>query len=455
MKRDIVKALVAWKEAPQRKPLLLRGARQTGKTYTLKEFGREHYSQVHYFNFEKSTELDGFFRRNLDPARIVAELSIYGRKEIRPETDLVVFDEIQASPAALGSLKYFQEEAPRYQVAAAGSLLGIALSGAKSFPVGKVDFLDLYPMSFAEFLEAVGEVRYRDLLDQKLELTPLAEAFHQDLLSLLRRYYFVGGMPEAVQCHSEGKNLEEVRRIQRSIITAYMLDFAKHAPTHDVPKLALIWDSIPVHLARENRKFVFSAVHPSARARDYEDAIVWLETTGLIHRSFAVETATPPLRGQADRKCFKVYALDIGLLGALADTPPETVVRPEALSAGYTGAFAENYVAQQMAAHGGLPLHYWRSRGGKAEVDFLCEAGGSIYPLEVKAGINPKSKSLKSFADQFHPPLLARSTMLNLKQDGRILNIPLYAISELSRWLRLAVLSPKPPGCGQDGGPPA
>jgi len=441
MKRDILRNLAAWKESPGRKPLLLRGARQTGKTYILKEFGRAQYRQVHYFNFEKGKELDGFFQRDLDPARIVAELSIYGRQDVRPETDLIVFDEVQASPAALSSLKYFQEEAAPYHVAAAGSLLGIALSGARSFPVGKVDFLDLYPMSFAEFLEAIGEVRYRGLLEQKQELAPLAEAFHQDLLGLLRRYYFVGGMPEAVQCYCNGKNLDDVRRVQRSIIEAYALDFAKHAPPHDVPKLSLIWESIPVHLARENRKFVFSALHPSARSRGYEDAIIWLETTGLIHRSFAVETATPPLKGQADRRCFKIYALDIGLLGALADTPPEMVVRPEALSSRYTGAFAENYVAQQMAAHGGLPLHYWRSRGGKAEVDFLCEFGGAVYPLEVKAGVNPKSKSLKSFADQFHPPLLARSTLLNLKQDGRVLNIPLYAIADLPRWLRLAATS--------------
>ncbi|MBI4025295.1 MAG: ATP-binding protein [Verrucomicrobia bacterium] len=438
MKRDIFQHLIAWKESPRRKPLLVRGARQVGKTYILKEFGRNQYDQVHYFNFEKSADLGGFFRRDLNPNRIVAELSIYGKRDIRPASDLIIFDEIQASPAALSSLKYFQEEAGQYHVAGAGSLLGIALSGSRSFPVGKVDFLDLHPMGFAEFLEAVGESRYRQLLEQKQDLAPLAEAFHQDFISLLRRYYFVGGMPEAVQCHCDGKGFEDVRRIQRHIIDAYTLDFAKHAPTHDVPKLSLIWESIPGHLARENKKFIFSAIQPSARARDYENAIVWLEKTGLIHRSFAVEMVRPPLKGQADPKCFKVYALDVGLLGALAETPTEIVAKTEALFAGYAGAFAENYVAQQLAAQGGPPLYYWRSRGGKAEVDFLCEVGGAVYPLEVKAGLNPKSKSLKSFDDQFHPPLLGRSTLLNLKLDGRILNAPLYAVAETPRLLRLA-----------------
>ena len=432
MKRDAYQGLVSWKASERRKPLLLRGARQTGKTYLLQEFGRKEYDQVHYFNFEERPQLGQFFEKNLDPRRILSDLAIYSKSEIRPERDLIIFDEIQTSNAALNSLKYFQEKAPEYHLAAAGSLLGVKLSSPGSFPVGKVNFLDLHPLTFLEFLDALGESRYRKILEETEDLRPYAEPFHEELIDLLHQYYFVGGMPEAVKCYAEKRNPEEVRQIHREVIDSYVLDFAKHAPTSDIPKLSLIWNSLPAHLARENRKFIFRAVKKGARAREYENALGWLEDAGLIHRSCAVQKSQFPLKHYADRNCFKVYVLDIGLLGAMAQTPATAIVERYRLFEEYKGALAENYVAQELiACLGSRELYYWRSAGGKAEIDFLIELEDHIYPLEVKSGVNPRSRSLASYASQFTPQFVIRSSLLNLKQDAKTRNLPLYAISLL------------------------
>ena len=435
MKRDAYERLLTWKGAAGRKPLLLRGARQTGKTYLLRAFGRERYAAAHYFNFEQTPDLASLFQRDLDPARIIRDLSIFAGARILPEGSLIVFDEIQACNAALNSLKYFAEDAPQYHVAAAGSLLGVALSTPRSFPVGKVDFVDLHPMTFLEFLDALGEGRYRRVVEDQAVLAPFPEAFHHALTDLLRAYYYVGGMPDVVGHYAANRDVAAVRSVQQAILDAYVLDFAKHAPAREVARIIAVWDSLPRHLARENRKFIFSAIQPSARARDYEDAIVWLEGAGLILRAFGVETARMPLRGYADRRSFKVFALDVGLLGALAGTAPQLLVHGDRLFAEYRGTLVENYVAQQLAAAAAGELHYWRSSGGKAEVDFLLEQEGEVVPLEVKAGVNPRSKSLRSFDSQFAPPLLVRSTLLNLKRDARVLNIPLYALPNGLRFI--------------------
>jgi uncharacterized protein len=432
MKRDLYRKLLDWKSNPRRKPLLLQGARQTGKTFILKAFGRNEYENVMYCNFEEDPSLGQFFERDLDPERIIKELSIYYDVEIRPGTDLVVFDEIQMSSRALNALKYFEEKRKDIHIAAAGSLLGVKLSSPGSFPVGKVNFLHLFPMNFMEFLDSMGESRYRQLIEKVSEPIPLSEAFHLHLTDLLRQYYFVGGMPEAVNHFAETAKVREVREIHEEIIKSYTLDFAKHAPTSDIPKLTLLWDSIPIHLAKENKKFTFSAVKKSARAREYENALTWLEDAGLVHRAVATRSAKSPLSHYADRGCFKIYALDVGLLGAMSRSAVELMVRGDRLFNEYDGAFVENFVAQQLIAHFGQPLHYWRSKGGKAELDFLCEFSGRIYPLEVKAGINPRSKSLRSYDMQFSPPVLARATLLNIKKDGKILNLPLYSLSLLS-----------------------
>ena len=410
----------------------MQGARQTGKTFILKAFGRNEYENVMYCNFEEDTGLDGFFQRDLNPDRILADLSIYYDVKIRPAADLVIFDEIQASNRALNALKYFDEKRPDIHIVAAGSLLGVKLSAPGSFPVGKVNFLHLFPMTFMEFLDGMGESRYRRLLENVSEPIPLSEAFHIHLIDLLRQYYFVGGMPEAVRHFAESADGRETRLIQEEIIKSYVLDFAKHAPSSDIPKLTLLWDSIPKHLAKENKKFVFSAVKKSARAREYENALVWLEDAGLIYRATATGTIKHPLGHYADRGCFKIYALDIGLLGAMSRVPVDMLAGGDRLFNEYEGAFVENFVAEQLMAHYQQPLYYWRSKGGKAELDFLCEFSGRICPFEVKAGINPRSKSLRSYDMQFSPPVLARSTLLNFKKDGKILNLPLYAISQLS-----------------------
>ncbi len=435
MKRDAYKELLTWSDAPGRKPLLMRGARQTGKTYLLRAFGRERYAASHYFNFEQTPALASLFERDLDPMRIVRDLSVFAGERIVPGGSLLILDEIQACNAALNSLKYFAEDAPQYHVAAAGSLLGVALSTPRSFPVGKVDFVDLHPMTFLEFLDAVGAGRYRKLIEEHPVPAPFPEAFHTVLVDLLRAYYFVGGMPEAVARYAANREAAEVRTVQQAILDAYVLDFAKHAPAREVARIIAVWDSLPGHLARENKKFMFSAIRPSARARDYEDAVVWLEGAGLILRAFGVETARLPLRGYAERRSFKVYALDVGLLGALAGAAPQLLVHGNRLFAEYRGALVENYVAQQLAAEAAGDLHYWRSSGGKAEVDFLLERSGEVVPLEVKSGVNPRSKSLRSFDSQFAPPLLVRSTLLNLKCDARVLNIPLYSVPDALRFV--------------------
>ena len=439
MKRDVYQKLIEWKASKRRKPLLLKGARQTGKTYILKEFGYNEYQNVHYFNFEEDSRLKYFFKDNLNPTRIIADLSVYCKQEIKPKQDLIVFDEIQSANSALNSLKYFQEQANDFHIAAAGSLLGVKLSFPGSFPVGKVNFIDIHPLTFLEFLEALGESGYRRILESINAFNPLAVPLHEELIKFLRKYYFVGGMPEAVKHYVDTNNALEVREIHKEIINSYALDFAKHTPASDIPKLSLIWDSIPSYLAKENKKFIFSALKRGARAREYENAIIWLKDAGLIHRACAVETSGVPLRAYADQSCFKVYYLDVGLLGAMAKIEVDTIAYGSHLFRAYGGAFVENYVAQQLVSVMDCDLYYWRSKGEKAELDFLCEFKGNVFPLEVKAGINPRSKSLNSYDNQFAPQYLIRTTLLNLKKDGKICNIPLYLVAGLGKFLEAAV----------------
>lgn len=428
MERDIYRKLLEWKSAPGRKPLLLRGARQTGKTWLLKAFGNDEYESLAYFNFEEDPNLKGFFSGRVRPSEIVENLTLYAARPIRPGRDLIVFDEIQASDGALKSLKYFFENAPEYHIAAAGSLLGISLSGPGAFPVGKVDFMDLYPLTFMEFLSGIGSANLRRYVAEIIDPVPLPDPFHRELISKLRTYYFTGGMPEAVDHYARTGDLTHVRKIQSDILTAYALDFAKYAAAPDIPKLGMIWEAIPRQLAKENKKFVFSLVKKSARMRDFENALEWLEKSGLILRAFRVGAARHPLSAYREGNIFKLYALDVGLLAALARIDPAAMIQGDQVFRGYEGALVENYVAHQLVAGNDMNLYYWQS-DGMAEVDFVCEFGRRILPLEVKAGVNPKSKSLQSFDKKFNPPTLARATLLNLKKENRLINIPLYAIS--------------------------
>jgi hypothetical protein len=432
MQRDIYSQLLQWKASTKRKPLILRGARQVGKTYILRDFGRREYESVAYFNFEQDPDLADFFSGPLKPQRIIRDLSLYTGQMIDPERHLIIFDEIQAANNALNALKYFNEEANTYHIAAAGSLLGVKLSGPKNFPVGKVNFLDLYPLSFCEFLDALGLGEWRSAITERTDFTPFPAPIHQKLIGLLRQYYFVGGMPEAVHRYATDGDLTAVRQIHREILDAYGLDFAKHALTADIPKLSMIWESIPAQLARENKKFMFSAIKKGARAREYENALTWLVDAGLVLKSHCVSSAKKPLAGYMNRDAFKIFMLDVGLLGAMARVPAAVLVQGDALFNEYQGAFVENYVAQQLHTDQRFPLFYWKSEGKMAEVDFVCEAD-AIYPLEAKAGVNPRSKSLGSYDKQFSPPLLSRTTLLNLKHDGRICNYPLYALTLFPR----------------------
>lgn len=341
---------------------------------------------------------------------------------------LIVFDEIQFSNDALNSLKYFNEEANNYHIVAAGSLLGIRLSLPKSFPVGKVNFINMYPLTFLEFLDATGRNELRRLIENTTEINTYPAPFHNELLHLLRTYYYIGGMPEVVKHFAESNDYFEVRDIQKEIIDSYILDFAKHAPPSDIPKLSMIWDSIPHQLGKENKKFIFSALKKSARAREYENALRWLHDAGLIYKVNLVNNIKIPLKGFEDNQSFKVYALDTGLLTAMAKIPPAIITNENQIFNDYKGAFVENYVLQQLIAAHEYELFYWKS-SGIAEVDFILEHAGKIFPLEAKSGINPYSKSMQVYMERYNPDYVYRTTLLNLKLDANIINIPLYAIS--------------------------
>jgi len=436
MKRDIYKKLINWKNQPNPKPLLLSGARQTGKTYLLKEFAQNEYKKLIYCNFEEEPLLSDLFKQDIKPEKIIEQLSIYKRTDINPDSDLIFFDEIQQSGNALNSLKYFNEEKPEYHIIAAGSLLGLKLSSPHSFPVGKVFMLSLYPMTFPEFLDAAGESKLRGMLETINSLEPVPEPFHQKLINLLKTYYIVGGMPEAIKVFIESGSYNNAREIQNNIQKAYIFDFARHAPRIDISRLSLIWESIPVHLSKENKKFIFTAVEKSARAMHYENALKWLEDAGLIYKSYAVSTIQKPLSGFKERNIFKVFTLDTGLLSLMSYLSIDVIQKKNELFTTYKGAFIENYIAQQLAA-GENRLYYWKSTSGKAEIDFIFENADSIYPLEAKAGINPKSKSLAVYDEKFNPPFLLRTTLLNLKKEKRVLNIPLYAVNYIEKFLKL------------------
>jgi predicted AAA+ superfamily ATPase len=428
MERDLYSKLIRWRDSPRRKPLVLRGVRQSGKTYILQRFGEREFPSHAYFNFEEDPDLKGLFEHKLDPQRLVENLSLYSGQKITPAETLIVFDEIQAAPRALNALKYFCEEASQYYLAAAGSLLGIRMAGMESFPVGKVNFLDLYPLSFLEFLDALGKTAWRRFIETIEEFTALPEPLHMELIETLKRYYVVGGMPEAVNIYVETNDLHGVRAIQREILDAYALDFSKHAPPNDVSKISRTWNSIPAQLARENKKFKFADVARNARAREYESAIEWLADAGVILRAHNVNKPGIPLSGYTNHGFFKVYLADVGLLGAMANVPPNIIVKGDELFTEFHGALVENYVAQQLQRHRAAELYYWTSKG-KAEVDFLIEKDGRVFPLEVKAGINPRSKSLRTYGERFVPSILSRTTLLNLRRDGEICNYPLYLIS--------------------------
>lgn len=430
MKRDIYQSLEEWKQSPRRKPLVVNGARQVGKTYALKHFGKSSYEKIAYLNFEKDEKLAQYFDSTLDPKQLIKILGIHTEIEIESGNTLLVFDEIQECPKALNSLKYFCEEANEYHLVAAGSLLGVKTAGEKGFPVGKVNFLHMYPLTFLEFLTALGQEKTRQFLEGYNTYEPIPNPMHEKLIQLLKLYFFIGGMPEAVAEYAKSEKLNTVREIQQEILNAYEKDFSKHAPPSEIMKITTVWKQVHRQLAKENKKFIFAAIRTSARGRDYEESIQWLSDAGLIHKSYLVESPKFPLSAYADNSTFKIFLADVGLLGAQSNLSPQTIIDGDLLFTEFKGSLTENYVAQELIAAKHKELYYWTSEG-IAEIDFLIEREHDIYPLEVKADASQKKKSLIVYNQKYAPSKLFRTSTMNLKHDGNIYNYPLYLISRL------------------------
>ncbi len=430
MKREIYKDLISWKESKRRKPLILKGARQIGKTYILKAFGEKEYLNTAYINFEEDPEAKFLFEGSLDPQKILEKLSLYLSIKIVPEKSLIIFDEIQECPSALTSLKYFNENANEYHLAAAGSLLGIRMRESGSFPVGKVNFLDLFPFSFEEYLDGIGKSNLRTVLNNVNNMESINEIFHNELTEYLKLFFFIGGMPEAILQYRKDKDFGAVREIQKEILIAYSMDFSKHPTKSEAINILNVWNSIPTQLAKENKKFQYSSISKQAKGERYRDSIDWLVTAGLIYRSFNLKTPKLPISAYCESNNFKLFLLDVGLLGAMLNLTGKTIVERNKLFLEYNGAFTENYVAQELMANNWRELYYWRSENS-AEVDFILSDGNSIVPLEVKSGLSKKKKSLIVYKNRYNPQKIARTTLMNFKKDGEIYNYPLYAVSSI------------------------
>ena len=431
MYRIAIEKLWKWKESSRRKPLIIEGARQVGKTWLMKEFGKQAYADTIYVNFDSNSGMAGLFGTDLDPERLIMGLELYAGRKIDPANTLLLFDEVQEVPRALASLKYFCESAPQYHIICAGSLLGIALHEGTSFPVGKVDFLKLYPLSFREFLMATGRERFADLLEK--QDFKLLTGFKQIYIDALKCYYFVGGMPEVVQCFAENKDFKEVRDIQKRILAAYEQDFSKHAPNEMVPKIRMIWNSIPSQLARENKKFLYGLVREGGRAKEYETAILWLTDCGLVHRVSRVNAARLPLKAYEDLKAFKLFLLDVGLLGCMTGLHQRTLLDGNSLFSEYKGALTEQYVCQQLKTIEDLGIYYYTNDRGSCEVDFVIDTGEQLVPVEVKAELNLKAKSLKTYREKFLPGLSVRTSMADYKREDGLVNLPLYAVEQIGK----------------------
>lgn len=434
MYRSAMEKLYKWKESKRRKPLIIEGARQVGKTWLMKEFGHKAYENTVYINFDSNSVMADLFAIDLNTERLIMGIELYAGRKINPDNTLLIFDEVQEVPKALSSLKYFYENAPQYHIVCAGSLLGIALHGGTSFPVGKVDFLSLYPLSFKEFLIATVGEQYAKLLDS--QDYQMITSFKNIFIDSLRQYYFVGGMPEAVQSFSEDKDFNEVREIQRRILTAYEQDFSKHAPAEIVPKIRMVWNSIPSQLAKKNKKFIYGLVREGARAKDYETAIMWLSDCGLVHRISRVNSAGIPLKAYEDLKAFKLFLLDVGLLGCMVGLQQNVLLNGNDMFAQFKGALTEQYVCQQLKTIDNFNVCYFTNDRGSCEIDFVVDTGETVVPIEVKAEINLKAKSLKTFCEKFNPENAVRTSMADYRKDDWLTNLPLYAIEEFEKVCR-------------------
>ena len=431
MYRNAMNDLYKWKAKKDKKPLIIRGARQVGKTWLMREFGRIAFDDMVYINFDNNSQMKELFSLDMRIERIITGLELYVGHKIEPLNTLLVFDEVQEVPQALAALKYFNENAPEYQIVCAGSLLGVALHGGTSFPVGKVEFLDLYPLSFTEFMRAMGRELFVELLEKQDFV--MATTFKQEFIDLLKHYYYVGGMPEVVRNFAADKDFGEVREIQQRILDSYEQDFSKHAPNEIVPRIRMLWNSIPAQLTKENKKFVYGIIKDGARAKDYELALMWLSDCGLVHKVHRVTAPHIPLKAYEDLKAFKLFVLDVGLLSCMVRLNQKVLLSGNELFIEFKGALTEQYVLQQLKTLKNLAAYYWTNDRGSAEIDFLVDNGIDVMPIEVKAETNLKAKSLKTYCEKFKPNKAIRTSMSDYRQEEWLLNLPLWSVETLNK----------------------
>ena len=431
MYRYKIEELKQWKNSVARKPLIIRGARQVGKTWLMKEFGEKNYEKCAYINFDDNSRMEQLFSGDFDIERIIQGLKIESGVNIEAENTLIIFDEIQECPKAVTSLKYFYENANQYHIVTAGSLLGVAMHQGTSFPVGKVDFLDLYPLNFKEFLKALGEDALIDLINKND--IDLITVFSDKLKIYLKQYMYIGGMPEVVETYIKNKDFSEVRKKQEVLLQAYEQDFSKHAPNNVVPRIRQLWNNIPTQLAKENKKFIYGLVKEGARAREYELALSWLIDCGLIYQVNRVNDCKIPLSAYQDFNAFKLYLLDVGLLCAMAKLDAKTIIEGNDIFVEFKGALTEQYVLTELKTNVDSPVFYWSSEKGTSEVDYIIQIGRNNIPIEVKSSENLQSKSLKSFVQKYNTKINVRTSMSNFKKEEWLINIPLYLIGNIEK----------------------
>ena len=431
MERTAIAYLYDWKNKENRKPLIIRGARQVGKTWLMKEFGKKEYAQTAYVNFESSRILKDLFFEDYNVTRIINAIQIETGVKINAEDTLIVLDEIQEAEGGITSLKYFYENTPEYHVIAAGSLLGISLHQHTSFPVGKVDFLDLYPLSFPEFLKALNQESLLQLIESRD--WDLMRNFKTRFIELLRQYYYTGGMPEVVMSFRQNMDYTDVRQIQNNILLAYEQDFSKHAPVEIVPRIRMLWGSTLAQLAKENKKFIYSAVKKGARAKDFELSLSWLIDSGLIYKVNRINKAGLPLKAYEDMDAFKLFIVDVGLLAAIGNLDVKTLLDGNIIFEEFKGALTEQYVLQQLKTIPDIPIYYWSAAKAEAEIDFVIQHSGNVVPIEVKAAENLQSKSLKSFKGRYPESIAVRTSMSDYREEDWLVNVPLYVINYLHK----------------------
>lgn len=431
MQRYALKHLIDWKNKKNHKPLVIQGARQVGKTWLMQEFGKKYYEQVAYINFDVDLKSREIFDVDYDTERLIMDIGLATKTKINAENTLIIFDEIQECPRALTSLKYFREKAPQYDIIVAGSLLGVACHEGTGFPVGKVSFMNLFPLSFEEFLLAMGEKRFVELLNKKDFKT--IKLFNNKYEKLLKQYCYVGGMPEIVQDFVENKDFESVRNLQKEILSAYEEDFTKHIPANTVAKIRLLWKSIPAQLSKENKKFIYGAAKEGARARDFEAALSWLINSGLVYRVNKITKPDLPITAYEDFNSFKLFVLDVGLLGAMTDLQANTIIDGNRIFEEFKGAIAEQYVLQQFKTIKDLPVFYWSNETSRAEIDFVIQIKSDVVPVEVKAERNLQAKSLKVYMEKFKPNYAIRTSMADYKKTNNLIDLPLYGIEIINR----------------------